>query len=164
LTPNRLPPPGNDANPVLIRNDYAGLQFSQGSIQELFRILHRIDRFKHPTGELSIVFLPVDIHTKLHKQFHNNPEPTDVITFRGNPVTNFGGEICVSPGFALEYVHLHGGDFSIEVTLYLIHGWLHLCGLNDIEDNDRQNMRKEERRCINLLENSDKIPDFKFST
>jgi probable rRNA maturation factor len=149
---------------VLIRNKYAGLQFSQGSIQELFRILHSIDRFKHPTGELSIVFLPADIHTELHKKFHNNPEPTDVITFQGDPMTNFGGEICVSPGYALEYVHLHGGEFAIEVTLYLVHGWLHLCGLNDIEENDRQNMRKEEHRCINLLKNSDKIPDFKFST
>jgi probable rRNA maturation factor len=149
---------------VLIRNDYAGLQFSQGSIQELFRILHSIDRLKHPTGELSIVFLPVDIHTKLHKQFHNNPESTDVITFRGNPITNFAGEICVSPDYALEYVNLHGGDFSIEVTLYLIHGWLHLCGLDDIENRDRQNMRKEEQRCINLLKKFDKIPYFKFSS
>lgn len=160
----QLPSPGTEANPVLIRNDYAGLEFSQESIQELFRILHTIEKLNHPTGELSVVFLPADIHTGLHKQFHSNPDPTDVITFRGNPVANFGGEICVSPDFALDYIRVHGGDFSAEVTLYLIHGWLHLCGLNDIEENDRVTMRKEEQRCIKQLESFEKIPVFEFST
>ena len=164
MKPTSPPPPGSKENPVLVRNDCPGLHFANQSIQELFLNLYAIPGFDGPQGELSVVFLPDDVHTQLHLQFHDNPEPTDVITFQGDPKTGFAGEICASPSFARKYCWTNGTEFSFELTLYLIHGWLHLCGLSDVEPGDRQNMRGAEQRCLKHLRKSAKIPSFLFSS
>src|SRR5690625_1597484 len=67
--------------------------------EEVCRLFHSLDQsgfFTPPKGELSIVFLDDDQIAKLHKQFLNDPEPTDVITFPGDSLMDFAGEICVS--------------------------------------------------------------------
>ena len=39
-----------------------------------------------------------------------------------------------------------------EVTLYIVHGFLHLLGYDDIEESDEKEMRSEEKNCIVHLE------------
>ena len=153
-------PPGSEENPVLVFNDCPRLIFKESSIQTLFFALGNLENFASPLGELSVAFLEPEPHRQLHVQFHNNPEPTDVITFQADPTTNSAGEICVSPTFAATYVKSHGGDFAQELTLYLLHGWLHLCGIDDQEELDRRKMRKAESFCMTYLREIEVIPHF----
>jgi len=46
------------------------------------------------------------------------------------------------------------------LSLYLIHGWLHLLGFDDIEEEDRKIMRREESRVMDLIGQSKAWPDF----
>lgn len=38
-----------------------------------------------------------------------------------------------------------------ELLLYVVHGMLHVVGLDDIEDDDRQQMRDLERKCLTAI-------------
>ena len=51
-------------------------------------------------------------------------------------------------------------EFAQELSLYLIHGWLHLVGFDDKEDEERKIMRREERKTLDLVEDLGLWPDF----
>jgi len=148
---------------VLVRNECPGLLFEAASIQRLFLVLHDLGEFNAPQGELSVAFLPATVHTQLHADYHDNPEPTDVITFQGDAATGMAGEICVSPGFAATYVREHGGEFAEELTLYLVHGWLHLCGLDDNDPAQRRQMRQGEATCMARIRETRTVPSFQMA-
>lgn len=90
----------------------------------------------------------------------SDPSPTDVITFPGDPAMDFAGEICVSADRARSFSKRQGSDFSRELALYLVHGYLHLAGHDDTDPQAKRKMRQAEKKALLLLDNSDKIPTF----
>ena len=62
------------------------------------------------------------------------------------------GNVIVCPETAVDFIKLHGGNFYHEVTLYVIHGLLHLIGYDDIDEEDRALMKSEEARYLEHLE------------
>lgn len=104
-----------------------------------------------PPGELSVVFLTDDALAGLHADFLADPTTTDVITFEGEPALGVAGEICVSVDTAAAYAKVHGRDFSSELMLYVIHGWLHLAGYDDLQPGKKRAMRRAETRARRLL-------------
>ncbi|MEO6002120.1 MAG: rRNA maturation RNase YbeY [Opitutus sp.] len=113
-----------------------------------------------PPGELSLVFLTDAELAQLHGQFLDDPSRTDVITFEGNVAAQSAGEICVSVDTAVTYAKQHRRDFSSELMLYLVHGWLHLAGYDDLEPAKKRVMRRAEQRAMTLLEDAKVPPRF----
>ena len=56
------------------------------------------------------------------------------------------GEVFICPKAALDYTELEGGDPADELTLYVVHGLLHLLGYDDIALEDERVMREAERK------------------
>lgn len=115
-----------------------------------------------PPGELSLVFLTDPALARLHADFMDDPSPTDVITFEGDATAGLAGEICVSADTARAYAREHGHDFTTELTLYLVHGWLHLAGYDDLRPAKKRRMRAAEARALKLLAAHDAIPAFRL--
>lgn len=113
-----------------------------------------------PAGELSLVILTDAALARLHADFLDDPTTTDVITFEGDPLLGTAGEICVSADTAAAYAREHGRDFSAELTLYLVHGWLHLAGHDDLVPKKKRVMRRAEARAMRVLERHNAIPQF----
>lgn len=105
-----------------------------------------------PHGELSLAFLTDAALAQLHADFLDDPTPTDVITFEGNPTLGTAGEICVSADTAATYACRHRRDFGTELLLYLVHGWLHLSGYDDLQPAKKRVMRRAEARALRLLQ------------
>ena len=100
--------------------------------------------------EMALHFVGKKRISELHRNFFDDPSPTDCITFPyDDPL--FLGEVFVCPEVAAEYVSSHGGDLEEEITLYVVHGFLHLMGYDDIENRDRKRMRLEEQRWMSKL-------------
>jgi probable rRNA maturation factor len=123
-----------------------------------------------PPGELSIAFLPAAALARLHGKFLGDPSATDVITFAGAPApgqapTESGqaGEICVSAGAARAFARQHRRDFSEELTLYVVHGWLHLAGHDDLQPAKKRRMRAAEARAFRLLRAAGAVPRFRLA-
>jgi probable rRNA maturation factor len=116
-----------------------------------------------PDGELSLVLLTDAALAQLHADFLDDPSTTDVITFEGEPAAGAAGEICVSADTASAYAREHGRDFSEELTLYLVHGWLHLAGFDDLQPAKKREMRRAEARAMQALRAAAAIPRFSLS-
>ena len=169
------------AREITIANHHPRLRLNRRAIT---RVIHTLDaHFSHsknekqktkipsaPAGELSLVFLTDTALAQLHADFLDDPTITDVITFEGNPALGVAGEICVSADAALPHVaptarSLNSqpsalNSFSAELTLYLVHGWLHLAGYDDLQPAKKRLMRRAEARAMNLLREHDCVPTF----
>jgi probable rRNA maturation factor len=146
---------------VLVSRRNGHLHCSAAQVRALFRYLDDVltaDRI--PPGELSIVFLGKAEMCRLHEDFLMDPAHTDVMTFPGDPEEDLAGEIAVSADYAQEHALHYGQTFADELTLYLIHGWLHLAGYDDKADDTRAEMRKAEARVMDAVRKGEKIPDF----
>ncbi len=117
--------------------------------------------FNAPAGELSVVFLDDPGIGRIHGEFMDDPTPTDVITFPGDPDMGSAGEICVSIDHAYDFSYRKKIDFSRELTLYLAHGYLHLAGYDDLKPNLKRQMRAAEKKAVSWLEKSGNLPEFK---
>lgn len=131
-----------------------------------------------PAGELSLVFLTDPALAKIHADFMDDPTATDVITFEGDPAAGLAGEICVSADTAWKYVGSalaptsptrspqaapRQKRFSAELTLYLVHGWLHLAGYDDLQPAKKRRMRAAETRAMKLLRAAKAVPEFRLT-
>ncbi len=116
-----------------------------------------------PPGELSLVFLTDPALAKIHADFMDDPTATDVITFAGDPAAGLAGEVCVSADTAHLYARQHQRDFAEELTLYLVHGWLHLAGYDDLQPAKKRRMRAAEARAMRLLHAHAALPPFRLT-
>lgn len=143
-----------------LRVDHRAVQRMMATLQTHHATLASSRSILRAAGELSVVFLTDAALAKLHGDFLGDPSNTDVITFEGDPALGSVGEICVSADTAAAYAREHAGDFSRELTLYLVHGWLHLAGYDDLEPGKKRVMRRAESRAMRLLEKSGDLPRF----
>jgi probable rRNA maturation factor len=103
--------------------------------------------------EISLAFVDnPTIHT-LNKRYLNHDEPTDVLSF---PLTDPGarklsGELVIGAEVALAQAQAMGHDVQAELSLYIIHGLLHLCGHDDHDPQEATRMRERERFYLNQL-------------
>ncbi|MDP2138692.1 MAG: rRNA maturation RNase YbeY [Candidatus Didemnitutus sp.] len=113
-----------------------------------------------PPGELSLVFLTDPELAQIHADFMDDPTATDVITFEGDAAVGLAGEICVSADTAATYARAQRRDFATELTLYVVHGWLHLAGYDDLRPERKRRMRAAEKRALTLLHTAQAVPPF----
>jgi probable rRNA maturation factor len=147
---------------IEVANHYDGLQFSENSLRNFFFTFASLHQHSLK-GSLSVAFLDGHHHSQLHGEFLKDFRPTDVITFPPDPDENMAGEICVSVDQAIEEASKRNLSFVEELSLYLIHGWLHLVGFNDLDDLERKMMRQEEKRALEVVQKHRAWPDFRLA-
>ena len=148
-----------------ITNRHPQLKIPRGAVARVIAVLdgHAADFLGGcPAGELSIVFLTDPALAKIHADFMDDPTATDVITFEGDPLAGLAGEVCVSADTAAAYARKHRRDFAAELTLYVVHGWLHLAGYDDLQPAKKRRMRAAEARAMKLLRAGKAVPAFRL--
>ncbi len=146
---------------VQVINRCNRLECQVSKVRSLFHFLDRdICSEKIPDGELSVAFIESEEIQRLHSAYFNDASITDVITFEGDHSMDFAGEICVCVDVAQESAPDHDLTLAQEITLYLVHGWLHLVGYNDNSEGDRNSMRDAEKRIMSAAITAKKIPSF----
>ena len=102
-----------------------------------------------PRGEA--VVDNAEIHD-FNVRFLQHDYPTDVITFPMDHTEDFlSGEIMLSAQYAAEEARQHAWTVDEEMTLYIVHGCLHLAGYDDHEEQDRAEMRRLEQHYLRQL-------------
>ncbi len=147
---------------VEVANQYGALQFDPSKIKKFFETIFSVHRHGI-TGELSVAFMDRASHSQLHGKYLQDFRPTDVITFPADQENGLAGEICVSVDQAIEESKNRNLSFEHELSLYLIHGWLHLVGFDDLDKVDREIMRLEEQRVIDQVKKLSAWPDFRLA-
>ncbi len=155
------------ARPIDIANRHPRLKLDRTAIAAVIATLDaHAGKFRGgcPPGDLSLVFLTDPALARIHADFLDDPTTTDVITFEGDASFGSAGEICVSADTAAAYARQHGRDFSAELTLYVIHGWLHLAGYDDLQPAKKRRMRAAEARAQAILAAAGLAPRFRLDT
>ena len=102
------------------------------------------------TVSLAIVDDPA-IH-RVNREHLGHDWPTDAISFVfEHSSAAVDGEIIVSFETAERLSHAAGWSAEDELLLYVIHGLLHLAGLDDSDQQSRREMRLAERACLCAL-------------
>src|SRR5256885_4134579 len=84
-------------------------------------------------AEVSLAFVDNPTIHQLNKRYLQHDEPTDVLSFplsEGN-ARRLAGELVVGAEVARSQAESRGHDVHAELTLYVIHGLLHLCDYDD---------------------------------
>ncbi|MDG2469063.1 MAG: rRNA maturation RNase YbeY [Pirellulaceae bacterium] len=98
------------------------------------------------SGEISIAIVGDTEMHRLNRQFLDHDYPTDVLSFTLADADDFlAGEIVASIETAEREAVSHGLTREEELLLYVIHGGLHLTGLDDKDEGSRREMRLREK-------------------
>ncbi len=107
-------------------------------------------QLKRLSASISVVDDPT-IH-RLNREHLDHDWPTDVISFVfENDGGEVDGEVIASVDTAARLALQAGWSTADELLLYIIHGLLHLAGMDDIEAEDRERMRAAESECLAAL-------------
>ena len=150
---------------IAISNKHPRLRLNRQAVRTAIHTLDdQAKRFLGgpPPGELSLVFLTDPALARLHADFLDDHTTTDVITFEGEPAFGTAGEICVSADTAEAFARRHHHNFSEELTLYVIHGWLHLAGYDDLEPTKKRRMRAAEKRALKIVADAGILCEFQL--
>jgi probable rRNA maturation factor len=106
--------------------------------------------------QLDVVFVSAAELAEMHGTYLADPTETDVITFdlRDTDLVEAAGpdgELYVSLERARTEATLRGVQLERELLLYVVHGALHLCGLDDHDESARSSMRAAEGRVMERL-------------
>jgi probable rRNA maturation factor len=90
---------------------------------------------------------------RLNAQHLGHDWPTDVISFLLSDPDDpeLGGELIVSAELAAATAREASTDPRAELALYIVHGLLHLCGLDDRTEEDAAVMRQRESEILTSL-------------
>jgi probable rRNA maturation factor len=133
---------------VLFRNSQKALEVQADSVVRLTEFI--LQQEGASQKEVSILFTDDSEITRLNAKHLGRDIPTDVLAFPMNdsgakfPHLEILGDVVVSVERALSSADEHGLRRDEEVTLYLIHGLLHLLGYDDIDPNKSKIMKRRE--------------------
>ena len=103
--------------------------------------------------EISLAFVDNPTIHRLNKRYLDHDEPTDVLSFPlSDPsARKLAGELVIGVEVARQQATERGHSVEAELTLYVMHGLLHLCGHDDKSDVAAAEMRERERHYLAAL-------------
>ena len=79
---------------------------------------------------------------------------TDIITFDYSTKRKISGDLFISLDTVKSNAELFGKDYDEEFMRVVIHGVLHLCGINDKGEGEREIMEQHENDALALWKNN----------
>lgn len=103
---------------------------------------------------LNIDFVTADYMLQINKKYLKHNYHTDIITFNySGSNNNLDGEIFISIHEAIVNALKFNVHLGSEIVRLVIHGILHLIGLDDKSAADKRKMKKEENKLTEIFEN-----------
>ncbi len=104
------------------------------------------------TGPLTYIFCSDDKILEVNRQFLQHDYFTDIITFDYSRGKLISGDMFISLDTVRTNAALVGASFDEELLRVIVHGVLHLCGINDKGPGEREIMEAEENKALQMLE------------
>ena len=107
--------------------------------------------YDRKVGELCYQFCGDERILQTNQDFLDHDYYTDIITFDESEGDRRAGDMLISLDTVRSNAEQIGTDYAEELHRVIIHGVLHLCGLNDKTDEDEERMRQAEESALSLL-------------
>ena len=102
-------------------------------------------------GQIHYIFCSDERELEVNRQFLGHDYYTDIITFDYSTTGTLNGDIFISLDTVRSNAEQLGIAFEDELHRILIHGILHLCGINDKGPGEREIMEAAEDKALALL-------------
>ncbi len=103
-------------------------------------------------GEIAYMFCSDEHILKVNREFLQHDYYTDVITFDYCHGRVLSGDIVLSLDTVRTNAEQFNTPYETELHRVIIHGILHLCGINDKGPGEREIMEGEENKALALLQ------------
>ena len=100
------------------------------------------------TGNINIIFKSDEDLLKINVAHLSHNYYTDIITFDYSAGKVLNGDIYISVERVVENAERFHVEKHNEMLRVIIHGILHLIGFDDSSDQDKQEIRKMEDKCL----------------
>lgn len=101
-------------------------------------------------GNLNYLFCDDDEILRVNKEFLNHDYFTDIITFDYSYKDKVSGDIFISLDTVKSNSEELGQEYDTELLRVIVHGLLHLCGIDDKGPGEREIMEDNENKAISL--------------
>ena len=103
-------------------------------------------------GAISFVFCSDEYILRINSLYLKHDYYTDIITFDYGENGEISGDIFISLETVKSNSEKYKTDYIEELHRVIIHGVLHLCGINDKSAKERADMRKKEDEALKMLD------------
>ncbi len=102
-------------------------------------------------GEIGYLFVNDEKILEVNREYLGHDYYTDIITFDYDEGDIINGDLVISLDTVRTNAELFGKEYDEELHRVIIHGILHLCGLNDKGPGEREIMEEAENKAIAMI-------------
>lgn len=102
-------------------------------------------------GDLNYIFCDDEEILRVNRAFLNHDYYTDIITFDRTGRGVVRGDMYISLDTVRSNAEERDGDYATELNRVIVHGLLHLCGINDKGPGEREIMERHENDALAKL-------------
>lgn len=107
-------------------------------------------------GDIAYIFCDDEKILEVNRQYLQHDYYTDIITFDYSEGKVLNGDLVISLDTVFTNADKFGRPYDEELHRVIIHGILHLCGLNDKGPGEREKMEAAEDKALALRHTSKK--------
>ena len=107
-------------------------------------------------GEVGYLFVNDERILEVNQEYLGHDYYTDIITFDYDEGDVINGDIVISLDTVRSNAEQLGKDYDEELHRVIIHGILHLCGINDKGPGEREIMEAAENKALEMRLNNHK--------
>ena len=102
-------------------------------------------------GEIGYLFCDDEKILEVNNEYLGHDYYTDIITFDYCEGNTLNGDLVISLDTIRTNAEKYGKDYDEELHRVIIHGILHLCGINDKGPGEREIMEAAENKALKQL-------------
>ena len=102
-------------------------------------------------GEVGYMFVSDEKILEVNREYLGHDYYTDVITFDYDEDDIVSGDVVISLDTVRSNAELFGKEYDDELHRVIIHGILHLCGINDKGPGEHEIMEAAENKALAML-------------
>ncbi len=102
-------------------------------------------------GEIGYMFVNDEKILEVNNEYLGHDYYTDIITFDYDEDDVINGDLVISLDTVRTNAEKYAKDYTEELYRVIIHGILHLCGINDKGPGEREIMEDNENKALDIL-------------
>lgn len=103
------------------------------------------------TGDIGYMFVDDEKILEVNNEYLGHDYYTDIITFDYDEDDVISGDLVIGLDTVRTNAEKFGKDYTEELNRVIIHGILHLCGINDKGPGEREIMEANENKALATL-------------
>ena len=103
-------------------------------------------------GDINYLFCTDEKILEVNNQYLSHDFYTDIITFDYSEGNNISGDIFISLDTVRTNSQKYNTGFMEELYRVIIHGILHLCGIDDKSEHEEKAMRQAENEALKMIQ------------